>query len=220
MAKLAVFDMDRTIVRFGTYTPFLLRYVLRQAPYRLVFAPVVILAMLGYKAKLFTRKRLKEIMFALLVGRVTKARIRITIDGFADKIVKEDCFTEALDAIRRHREAGDTLVLATASFAFYVQPIAEKLGFDHLVATGIHETGERYLPRVDGENCYGVFKRNMVEDLISRENLAGMPMVFYTDDHSDIPTMDLADEGVVVNPTPKLRVHAEQTPGIAIVHWQ
>lgn len=220
MATLAIFDMDRTIVKYGTYTPFLLRHVIRHAPYRLLLAPVVILAMIGYKAKLFTRKRLKEIMFALLVGRVQTEKMRAFADTFAQKVVDEDCFEDAIKAVNDHREKGDTLVLATASFAFYVEPIAKRLGFDHVVGTGIREEAGRFRAEVTGENCYGEDKRRMVEDLIKAHDLSGMDLCFYTDDHSDIPTMELAGRGVVVNPTPKLEAYANTKETVEVVNWQ
>ncbi|NVJ97728.1 MAG: HAD-IB family hydrolase [Alphaproteobacteria bacterium] len=220
MPKIALFDMDRTIVKFGTYTPFLLRYTLSHAPWRLLFAPVVILCMLAYKAKIFSRKQLKEIMFALLVGRVKTDKMRAFAGTYAETIVPKDCFSEAINALNAHREAGDITVLATASFAFYVEPIAKLLGFDHVVGTGLTEEAGRFRAKVPGENCYGDAKRQMVEDLIKAEGLKYDGIRFYTDDHSDIPTMELATEGVVVNPTPKLRAYAEKRDGIEIVNWQ
>jgi hypothetical protein len=41
-AQLAIYDMDRTITRRATYTPFLVHAALRLAPWRLVFFPLVL----------------------------------------------------------------------------------------------------------------------------------------------------------------------------------
>ena len=40
---LAIYDMDRTITRHATYTPFLLHCAARRAPWRLLLLPFVIL---------------------------------------------------------------------------------------------------------------------------------------------------------------------------------
>ena len=40
MTDLAIYDMDRTVTRRATYTPFLLHCALRRAPWRLLFAAV------------------------------------------------------------------------------------------------------------------------------------------------------------------------------------
>jgi predicted membrane channel-forming protein YqfA (hemolysin III family) len=59
--KLAIYDMDRTITIRGTYTPFLLHVAARMAPWRLMLAPLVLIAMLAYVLRFIPRKRLKEI---------------------------------------------------------------------------------------------------------------------------------------------------------------
>ena len=38
MTDLAIYDMDRTVTRRATYTPFLLHCALRRAPWRLLLA--------------------------------------------------------------------------------------------------------------------------------------------------------------------------------------
>ena len=60
MNELAIYDMDRTITRTGTYTPFLIHAARRLAPWRLALAPAVPVAMLAYAAKLIDRKTLKQ----------------------------------------------------------------------------------------------------------------------------------------------------------------
>src|SRR3546814_9212711 len=68
MIKLAIYDMDRTITRHGTYTPSLLYAARRLAPWRLVSLPLVPLTMLLYAAKLINRATLKEWNQRLLLG--------------------------------------------------------------------------------------------------------------------------------------------------------
>ena len=58
MTDLAIYDMDRTVTRRATYTPFLLHCAARRAPWRLLLIPLVMLSMLGYIAKLIDRGRL------------------------------------------------------------------------------------------------------------------------------------------------------------------
>ena len=41
MTDLAIYDMDRTVTRRATYTPFLLHCAARRAPWRLLFLPLV-----------------------------------------------------------------------------------------------------------------------------------------------------------------------------------
>ncbi len=217
--RLVIFDLDRTIVRFGTYTPFLLWHAWHYAPHRLLLAPVMLLAMAAYKLKAFSRSRLKEIMFTLMVGRRPVSHLEEASDAFAAMIVREKCYTDALEAIEHHKADGDILVLATASYEIYAAPIARALGFDHLVATALVVEGGTVLPRLDGDNCYGTAKRAMIEDLIKVQKLEGLETLFYTDDHSDIPTLDRVDAAVAVNPTRKLRRYADRHDRVTIAIW-
>lgn len=68
MSDLAVYDMDRTVTRHATYTPFLLHCAVHRAAWRLLFLPLVALSMLAYAARLIDRARLKEINHRLLLG--------------------------------------------------------------------------------------------------------------------------------------------------------
>ena len=42
MTDFAIYDMDRTVTRHATYTPFLLHCALRRAPWRLLLLPFVV----------------------------------------------------------------------------------------------------------------------------------------------------------------------------------
>jgi len=52
MSDLAIYDMDRTVTKRATYTPFLLHCALRRAPWRLLLVPFVVLSMLAYVLRL------------------------------------------------------------------------------------------------------------------------------------------------------------------------
>ena len=85
---LAIYDMDRTVTRRATYTPFLLHCALRRAPWRLIFLPLVVGSMLAYLGKLISRARLKEINQALLIGRAIHPRdLKPLVDSFAERQV-------------------------------------------------------------------------------------------------------------------------------------
>ncbi len=69
---VAVFDLDRTITRYGTYVPFLWSTALRHPP-RLLYAGPILLAAAAYKLGLITRKRLKEFMLSAVLGGASRS---------------------------------------------------------------------------------------------------------------------------------------------------
>ena len=102
MNDLAIYDMDRTVTRRPTYTPFLLHCAVKRAPWRLLLLPFVILSMLAYAAKLIDRGRLKEINHRLLLGHKRHPHeLKPLVDGFAEKTVAGNIRPGALTAIAR-----------------------------------------------------------------------------------------------------------------------
>jgi HAD superfamily hydrolase (TIGR01490 family) len=221
MSDLAVYDMDRTVTRHATYTPFLLHCALRRAPWRLLLLPLVAGSMLAYAAGLIDRARLKEINHHLLLGRVHPRDLGPLVGSFADGQVRTNIRSGALRAIARDKAQGRRLVLATASYRLYADAIAERLGFDAVIGTdSVIGLDERVHARIAGENCYGPAKMRMIADWIAASGLKGAHghVRFYSDHVSDRPAFEWADEPVAVNPHGKLRRLAEQR-GWAIEDW-
>ena len=206
---LAVYDLDRTITRHATYTPFLIHCALRRAPWRLLFLPLVILSMLAYVARIIDRAKLKEINHALLIGRHIHPRdLKPLVDSFADATVAGNVRPGARRAIARDKGQGRRLVLATASYRLYAEAIAERLGFDDVIGTGsIIGLDERVHARIMGENCYGPAKLRMIADWVEKSGLTGKHghVRFYSDHASDQPAFEWADEPIAVNPHDRLR---------------
>ncbi len=222
MSALAVYDMDRTVTRTGTYTWFLLHCARSRAPWRLLLLPLVAAAMLAYLAKVITRAELKEVNQHLLLGRHIHAReLKPLVDSFADRQVASNIRPGAREAIARDKAQGRRLVLATASYRLYADAIADRLGFDDVIGTGsIIGLDERIHARIEGENCYGPAKLRMIADWVEKSGLKGTHghVRFYSDHVSDQPAFEWADEPVAVNPHGKLRRLAEQR-GWKIEDW-
>jgi len=175
MTDLAVYDLDRTITRRATYTPFLIHCALRRQQWRLLFVPIVLLAMLAYGFGLFDRSRLKEICQRLLIGHKVHAReLNPLVEGFAEETVANNVRPGARRAIERDREEGRRLVLATASYRLYADAIARRLGFDDVIATNsVIGIDERVHARIAGRNCYGEEKMRMISQWVEKSGLLG-----------------------------------------------
>lgn len=201
---LAIYDMDKTVTRRATFTPFLLHCAARRAPWRLLLLPLVGLSLAAYALRVIDRGRLKEINHALLIGRrIGPAALRGLVDSFAERQVTGNIRPGARAALARDKAEGRRLVMATASYRFYAAAIAERLGFDDVIGTGaIIGLDERLHSRIEGENCYGAAKRRMIADWVERSGLTGRHghVRFYSDHASDAPVFEWADEAVAVNP--------------------
>lgn len=220
--RLAIYDMDRTVTRTGTYTAFLLRAACALHPWRLLLAPAVPIAMLAYATRLIDRRRLKELSQRILLGgRVPRARLAPATEAYAEFVLRTNIHPGALRQIASDRAAGCRLVLATASFRFYVEPIARRLGFDDVIATGsVAGLDDMIRARIDGENNYGPAKLRLVQDWLERAGIRRdqADIRFYSDHVSDAPSLEWADTGVAVNPSRGLR-HLARRRGWETVDW-
>jgi HAD superfamily hydrolase (TIGR01490 family) len=213
MTDLAIYDMDRTVTRRATYTPFLLHCAIRRAPWRLLLLPFVIASMLGYVLRLMDRGRLKEINHRLLLGHQRHAaELKPLVESFAASVLSNNVRPGAREAISRDKAEGRHIVMATASYRFYACEIAEQLGFDDCIGTNsILGLDERVHAKIDGENCYGPAKLRMVKTWLEASGLKRGHVRFYSDHASDAPVFEWADEAVAVNPHDKLaRLAAER----------
>jgi HAD superfamily hydrolase (TIGR01490 family) len=222
ISRVSIFDLDRTITRHGTWSPFLLFVARRCAPWRLVFIPGVILAMASYKLGLISRARLKEYMHAAMIGRrIRKEKLSCLADQFAEHILETGIYPQALALIRAERNAGREVIIATAAHHFYAARLAERCGVESLVSTQSRHIGDWLTSEIAGQNCYGTAKCAMLAEHFHKRGIDRhtVHVRFYSDDLSDLPTFAWADEPVAVNPSRKLAEHAARS-GWLILDWR
>lgn len=212
MVELAIYDMDRTITRAGTYTPWLLFWAWHRAPWRLLLLPFAALAGLAYAAKLITRQRLKEINQTLLMGYRTEAsRLAPMAEAYAKRVMNGGVYPDALAQIACDKAAGRRVILATASYAFYVEALARRFGIAEVIATRSQRDARgRILAKIDAHNCYGDSKLAMIKAYFEEKGIdrSRVRVRFYSDHFSDRPVFDWADEPIAVNASAPLRAHA------------
>ena len=112
--------------------------------------------------------------------------------------------------LARHRAAGDTLLITTATNRFVTEPIAVLFGVKHLLATDPEMRDGRYTGRLDG---HANFREGKVIRL--REWLASAPQRYemiacYSDSQNDLPLLQFADHPCAVDPDATLRAEAER----------
>ncbi|HET9449617.1 MAG TPA: HAD family hydrolase [Aggregicoccus sp.] len=127
----------------------------------------------------------------------------------------------ALEALERHRGAGDRLVLLTSSSGYLSELVARDLCLDAVLCNRfeVDEAG-LHTGRPLGALCFGSGKLAHAEQYL-RERAEGAPLrdcTFYTDSYSDLPVMAAVGRPVAVNPDPRLRREALRR-GWPVVDW-
>ncbi|MES2336807.1 MAG: HAD-IB family hydrolase [Pseudomonadota bacterium] len=220
---IAIYDMDKTITRTPTWTPFLAFAMRRRARWRIALLPWAAIAGLAYITKLIDRARLKQTTQKwLLGGHLAADHVATLTAAFADHVVATGVLDAARVRIAQDRAAGHRMVMATASYAFYARAIADRLGFDDVIATeSEHDPAGALTPRIAGENVYGAAKLRAVQAWMTREGLvrADCAIRFYSDHVSDAPVMEWADEPFAVNAHGPLKMLA-RARGWPILDWR
>lgn len=222
MQALAIYDMDETITRKPTLLPFLLSASFRLAPWRVALLPAVAATLAGYMVGAVDRARLKELNQRWLLGAtVDPAKLDRHARRFARRTIERGLKAGAVRQIAADRAAGRKLILATASSRFYVDAIAELLRFDAVIATEVTVLDNgHFSPRIHGGNCYGPGKAAKIVDWMASNGVArsDIHLTMYSDHISDVPSFELADEAVVVDPAPALKAEALRR-GWSVAEW-
>jgi phosphoserine phosphatase len=216
MRSLSIYDMDKTVIRRASWTYWLFHYARTEAPARLLLTPLLALPLMGYALGTQDRKRLKQATQRILMGRrAPRAKVERAARSFAAGFAARQELAGALAAIAADRAEGRELWLATASCRYFVEALARRWGFDHVVAPENHWVADRLTPAIRGENCYEMGKLRMIlADLPARPDA-----VKFTSDHfSDLPLFDWADVRVAANPHRPLRQVA-RARGWTVVDW-
>jgi HAD superfamily phosphoserine phosphatase-like hydrolase len=119
----------------------------------------------------------------------------------------------ALAMITAHRDAGDRLVLMSASTDLYVPQIGQALGFDEVICTGVaFDAAGRLVGALSTPNRRGPEKVRCFQAL--QQQHPGMQTVAYGNAASDLAHLKLADVPRLVNASPRTARQAA-TLGIA-----
>lgn len=131
-------------------------------------------------------------------------------EEFVDTLIRPILLDAARDLVERHRAAGDTLLVITATNRFVTEPIVKLYGIDNLLATTPELVDGRYTGKFNGIPCFQQGKVDLLNEWLqsSSETLAGS--YFYSDSHNDLPLLRLVEHAVAVDPDPKLQLAAQQ----------
>ena len=201
---VAAFDVDGTLTTGDCVTPFLRRAAGRRLWTTLLRHPLA----LGAAAARRDRDRLKELACSALRGSES-TEIEHLGEVFAREVGAGRLRDDTVARLRRHRELGHTVILASASLDPYLVPLGRSLGVDAVVCT-VLERGKdgRLTGRLVGANCRGAEKARRVRGWLREHDLADAELWAYGDSSGDDELLALADrplrvDGIRVDPEPR-----------------
>ncbi len=125
----------------------------------------------------------------------------------------------ARQLVEKHRQAGDTLMIITATNAFVTRPIASRFGIENLIATEPETLNGHYTGEVAGEPSFREGKVNRLETWLKEHAADLTASWFYSDSHNDLPLLERVEHPVAVDPDETLaRVARERRWPILELH--
>ncbi len=223
MTAAAIFDLDRTLI-LGSSAPVFARHLHEaglgsggQSP---LMEPLVkIFELFGESwtamqaARLFASTAKGWPVDTVQAAACEAAQeLLITVCGFVPQLLEE------------HRRAGRRLVMATTSPYAFVQPLAEALGFDDVVATAWAQEDGVYTGKVDGPFVWGRGKRMAVQAWAKEHHIVLRESFAYSDSFFDAGLLATVGHPTAVNPDARLAVlatlrgwpirHLDKSPGV------
>ena len=192
-AVVAAFDVDGTLTTRDCVTPFLRRAAGLRLASTLLGHPLALAEALAQR----DRDSLKEIACSALRG--------LDATEVASDLLRDDTTAR----LRRHRELGHTVVLASASLDAYLVPLGGLLGVDAVVCTELERRGDgRLTGRLVGRNCRGPEKARRVREWLYGAGLADAELWAYGDSPGDAELLAAADhpvrvDGIRIGPEPR-----------------
>lgn len=114
----------------------------------------------------------------------------------------------AFALLEHHRALGDTLVIITATNTLVTQPIADRLGVEHLIGCEAEIIEGCYTGKPTGVPSFAQGKVARIQTWCEENTKSMENAVFYSDSHNDLPLLRAVDRAVAVDPDDRLREEA------------
>lgn len=114
------------------------------------------------------------------------------------------------ELIAKHRTAGDTLLIITATNSFIAGPIARRLGVENIIATEPQICDGRYTGHRAGVPCFREGKITRLNQWLEEHDQSLDGSYFYSDSRNDLPLLEVVDRPVAVDPDDVLRAEADK----------
>ncbi|HVZ42406.1 MAG TPA: HAD family hydrolase [Ramlibacter sp.] len=152
------------------------------------------------------------VRFAVEAIRIrSEAEYREAHARFMREVIRPVVLPAALNLIRRHRAAGDTVAVITATNELVTRPIADALEIEELIAVELERDGAGWITgEISGVPSLGAGKVVRATHWLAQRGTDWLDVetTFYSDSMNDLPLLEQVDHPVATNPDPRLRTLA------------
>lgn len=129
---------------------------------------------------------------------------------FMAEFIEPIVLPKALELVQKHKDAGDELMIITATNTFITRPIGRRYGIETLLGTEGEIIDGRYTGEVAGTPTFQEGKVVRLNEWLKENNKTLEGSYFYSDSHNDLPLLKIVDHPVVVDGDEKLVSYAKE----------
>ena len=209
---VAFFDVDGTLLK-STIVHYYIWMRSAQAPFLLKklwlvgFLPKIVYYLVLDSV---SRIRFNQVFYRNYRGMDAEQTRELSLEMF-ETYLRPKIFSEVVSQIQEHKEQGMTIVLVTGSLDFIVQPIADYLAIDAVLAPKLREENGQFTGELTTVPLIGEEKAKAIRNYADQHEISLEESYAYGDSQSDLPMLECVGNPVVVNPGTKLRQKAVES---------
>ena len=217
--KVAFFDVDGTLLKStivhcyvwmqSSRIPFFLKQL-----WLIGFLPKIVYYLI---LDSISRTRFNQVFYRNYRG-LEVAEMKALATKMFEDYIRPKIFSEAVSQIQEHKDEGIDVVLVTGSLDFVVQPIADYLGVDTVLAPQLREENGQFAGELTTEPLIGEEKARAVRSYADQHEISLEESYAYGDSGSDLPMLECVGNPVAVNPSKALHQKALES-GWEIHEW-
>ena len=216
MARAAFFDMDLTLLRVNSGS----RWIKYQRRRGEISWPMLVRSgfwLFQYQLSVLNMESVAAKLATDMAGDA-ESEMRDKVGEFYRTELRDTISPIAREALERHREQGDSIVLLTSATPYVAEPLADELLIPHVLCTRLAVENGRFSGALLPPTCYGVGKVHHAERFAEAHGIDLAQSSFYTDSYSDLPMLQRVGRPVAVNPDRRLSRYARRQ-GWPIRSW-
>lgn len=187
--NLALFDFDGTITHCDTFTPLIKKVVPTSRIYwgSLLLLPSII----GYRIGILPASILRQQIIYVGLKGFSNTQFKALGKTHAIEFLTTVIRANALEKIKWHLEAGDRVIVVSASLDVYLKPWCDALGVE-LICSQLQVNEDLLTGKYDNADCSGEEKARRVRALVNID--AYQKIYAYGDTKEDEALLNIADE--------------------------
>lgn len=208
--KLALFDFDGTMIQGDSITTLVRRFV-KDGHMSVPYLFQTLWATLRWKMGKLPVEAAKSMSLSPL-NTLDQGRAERYCRDFVTKQLVPRLYRDALAAMQAHHDAGDLVLLVSASPYVYMQYLKEVMPTADIIAT---PSNQAHLVTV---NVIGEEKPRQINQWLSTHEVEAdwQNSSAYGDSANDLPMLSMVGHPFLINPTKKTK---RRGAGIPVLHW-